>query len=395
MLSRKNFPIFKNKPDLVYLDASATALKPKLVIEEIIKYYEQCSANVHRSSYRLGIEATSFYENSRNQIAGLLGVKSNEIVFTSGTTQGINLLSLGLKKYLKENDNIVVSDLEHHSNLLPWRALCAEKNVQLRVIKSITGRIDLKDAYKKIDNHTRIIAITHVSNVFGTVQPIDEIAKISSKIGSTLIVDGAQAVGHFHVNLNGLLGNGLDTYVFSGHKAYGPTGIGVLAISNQLVQKIAPVFYGGEMVDSVDDNQEHFSGPPQVLEAGTPNIAGAIGLAGALKLLYSDNKHFEYLSKLNNYLKKRLIKIGVTLHSPEDCDLPIISFSIKGFDAKKISSWLDDQNIAVRSGFMCAEPLTRNLNSSGILRVSLGLWNTKKDINKLLESLSKLKFRPH
>ena len=393
MLAKIDFPIFKNNPNLVYLDAAATAQKPLPVIRTVSKYYESYNANVHRSSYKLGVQSTSLFENSRNSIAGLFGVKNNEIVFTSGATQGLNILALGLKKYIKTGDNIVISALEHHSNLLPWRALAREKKAEIRVIKIINGRIDLKDAKEKINERTKIVAVAHASNVFGTVQPIEKISRIAKKNNAILIVDGAQAVAHLtpHKQTPGVCLWGVDAYVFSGHKAYGPTGIGVLIITNQLAQKIAPVFYGGEMVDFVDDKSERYAGLPQVLEAGTPNISGAIGLAKGLEILYSDPENFEYLNKLNIYLKAKLSKINnIELYSPVDCELPIISFNIKGYEAKKISSILDDYYIAVRAGYLCAEPLVRSLSATGVVRVSLGLWNTKKDVDKLIKVLKDL-----
>ena len=394
MLSKNDFSIFKYHPDLVYLDAAATSQKPQAVIDAISEWYQKYNSNIHRSNNRLSIIATNEYEKARSKIADYFNVNINETVFIKNTTEGINILALGLSKHIKEGDNIIISQLEHHSNLLPWRVLARQKKAKLQIVKIKNTRIDWEDFANKIDTRTKIISLTHASNVLGTLQPIDKIANIFQKLGNkdtVVIIDGAQAVPHLQVDLRGLLGNGVDAYVFSGHKVYGPTGIGVMFITNKLAQKIGMVFYGGEMVEIVNENNEKYSQLPWRMEAGTPNISGAIGLAKALELFYQDfEKHQKYLEDLKKQLIRGLTKIGVKLISPLDCELPIISFVVPNKKPSEITFELDNENIAVRAGFLCAQPLVEKLNKDGVIRVSLGLWNTKEDIDKFINVIKSI-----
>lgn len=388
MLVKKDFPIFDTRPNLIYLDCAATSQVPEAVIDAVDNWYKQFHANVHRSLYSQSIKATDYYERSRLRIANMFNVKPNETIFVRNTTEALNLLSFGLQNKIKAGDSIVISQLEHHSNILPWRRLSKDTGAKLLVIPCCNGRINLIDAEKMIDKTTKIVAIAHASNVFGTLQPIKEIANIAHKVNAIMIVDGAQAVPHVQVNPWDL---GADAYAFSGHKAYGPTGIGVVFIKQSLSQKVEPFLLGGDMVDTVNDINYRLKTMPWRFEAGTPNSAGTIGLAKALELLDKDREtQQEYLDKLKKEVVSILNINNAKIISPQDAELPIISFTLPKYKADDLALKLDDYNIAIRSGYMCAQPLVDKISSTGLARISLGLWNTRSDILALDTALKKI-----
>lgn len=388
MLSKNNFPIFKNNPGLVYLDGGATTQKPTEILDVERRWYEKYNANVHRGLYNLSVIATNEYEKARQQIAGYFSVNPKKTIFVRNTTEGLNLIAQSYKKYLKKGDSIVISALEHHSNILPWREIAKNNGVELKVIDIKGGRIDIASAKKLIDERTKIVSIAHVSNVFGTIQPIKEVADIAHGVGAIVVVDGAQAVAHSHVSPWEI---GADAYVFSGHKVYGPNGIGVAFIREKLGQKLDHFLLGGEMVESVLDDSFRPKPGPWRFEAGTPNTAGAVALAKALELFYTDfDSHKKKLDRLKNELFKVLSDFGAEIYSPKDVDIPLISFNLPGRKADEVAIALNKHNIAVRSGHLCAQPLTSKLNENGVVRVSAGLWNEPKDTEKFKAGLSSM-----
>lgn len=387
MLNKNDFPIFSNNPKLVYLDAAATSQKPMDVLATERKWYEKYNANIHRGLYNLSALATNEYEKARQQIAGHFSVGTKETIFVRGATEGLNLIAQSYKKYLKEGDSIAISALEHHSNILPWREIAKEKKCELKIIDIKDSRIDLKSAGRLIDQRTKIVSIAHVSNVFGTIQPIKEIANIAHSVGAIMVVDGAQAVAHTQVDLVGLLGE-VDGYVFSGHKVYAPNGIGVAFIKERLGQKLDHFLLGGDMAESVQSDSYRLKPAPWRFEAGTPNTAGAVALAKALELFYGDfNNHKKKLDHLKDRLYKGLKGLKSEIYCPEDVDIPLISFNLPGKKADEVAITLNNHDIAVRSGYLCAQPLTSKLNPNGVVRVSAGLWNNEEDVERFVKAL--------
>lgn len=388
MLTRKDFPIFTTHKDLIYFDSGATSQIPKEILNEQIKWYENYNANPHRGLYGLSVWATNEYENARQSIANSFEVKPSETVFVRNTTEGLNLIALGYKKYLKRGDSIVISQLEHHSNILPWVQLAKETGSVLKVIKTVNGRISTDHAEQIIDKRTKIVSISHISNVFGTIQPLKKIAEIARRTDSIVIVDGAQAATHLKIQPWKL---GADAYVFSGHKVYAPNGIAVVFIQEQLSQKLDHYLLGGDMVDSVNGLDYKLKSAPWRFEAGTPNSSGAVCLAKALTLLHSDyDNNKNKLDNLKNMIYRVLVSSNSKIYSPSDLDIPLISFDLVNIDADKLAIFLDDNNIAIRSGFLCAQPIVEKLNIRGVARISAGLWNEVSDVQALKTSLKQL-----
>lgn len=393
MICKVDFPIFKYYPDLIYLDAGATSQIPDKIIKAQVDWYQKYHANVHRGQYQLSVWATNEYETARSIIANHFGVGTKETIFTKSTTEGINHIARSYKKYLNTGDTIVISELEHHSNILPWREIAKEKAVKLKILKVKDGRVDLENAKLSINNRTKIVSIAHISNVFGTIQPVTEIAKIAHQFRAIVIVDGAQAVAHLRVKPWDL---GADAYVFSGHKVYGPTGIGVAFIKESLGQKLDHFLLGGEMVESVSKDKYQLKSPPWRFEAGTPNPAGAVALARSIELLDQDfESHQRKLNDIKKNMYEALVKVGTIIYSPKDYDIPLISFNLKGINSDELALALDNCQIALRSGFLCAQPLVTKLSLDGVVRASAGLWNKPEDIENLKKSLLKIKNRPN
>lgn len=409
---KEDFPILRRKINgkrIVYLDSTATTQKPKAVIDAIVEYYEQYNANVHRSVYKLGDEATELYENSRKNIADFVGSKREEIVFTRNTTESLNLLSFTLEESLKKGDRILISSMEHHSNILPWMRL-ESKGIELEYVDlDGDGHIDIEDFKRKLTRNTRIVSITHQSNVLGTINPVEELGKIAKENGSIFIVDAAQSVPHmpFKVSEN------LDFVAFSGHKMLGPTGIGVLYGKYDLLEKIPPFNRGGEMIRDVDFHKVSFEDPPIKFEAGTPNVAGAVGLSAAvdyLKRIGMDNvrSHEKQLTSKTLTLLKDMRNI--TFYGPRSADERggLVAFNVRNeinvarklegsnikvdrmYHSHDVATYLDERNIYVRSGHHCAEPLTKLLNVYGTARASFYIYNTSEDVDDLIVSLGEM-----
>jgi len=390
---KRDFPILKS--NLVFLDSSSSSQKPRQVINAITKYYEEENANVHRGIYKLSETATEKFEKSREKIAKFINAFNEEIIFTKGATESLNLLAYCLCDTLQKGDEIVLTEIEHHSNLVPWQQIAKSKGLKLKYIKMKKDfTIDLEDAKEKITNKTKIVSVTHCSNVLGTVIDVKQIAKIAHEKSAVLVVDGAQAIAHMKVDVKDI---DADFYAFSGHKMFGPTGIGILYGKHNLLQKMKPFNYGGGMITEVTFEDAKFMEIPYKFEAGTPDISGAIGLGDAVDYINSVgieniNKYLEILTRYTIHKLEQVngLKIIGPI-SPEKNRGPVISFVVDGIHPHDMATILDKQNIAVRAGHHCAMPLMSLLGISGTTRASLQIYNSKEDIDKLVEGIKNAK----
>ncbi len=394
---RRDFPILKQKvygKELIYLDNAATTHKPQVVIDAITKYYSEQNSNVHRGVHFLSDSATTLYEKSRKLITEFINAKSdNEIVFVRGTTEAINLVANGYgDKFIKEGDEIIVSYLEHHSNIVPWQMLCERKNAKLKVIPvNDDGELIIDEYEKLLSGKTKIVAVGHTSNALGTKNPVKDIIDIAHDAGAVVLIDGAQAVQHSRVDMQGL---DVDFFAFSGHKVYGPTGIGVLYGKEDLLNAMNPYQGGGDMIKSVSFEKTTYNELPYKFEAGTPDICGAIVLPEALEYVKNaglDNIA-EYENDLMNYGTKKLKEIeGFRLIGNAKNKASVISFLLEGVHPYDVGTILDKQGIAVRTGHHCAEPLMNRLGIPGTIRASFGMYNTKSEIDALVDGVKKAK----
>lgn len=387
----KDFPILKEKINghsIVYLDSAATSLTPICVQEEMMKFYNEYNANVHRSSNNLAMKATENFENARETIAKFIGAKSKEIIFTKNATEGLNIVARLLTQKLEEGDEIIISVAEHHSNLVPWQQLAQQKMVVLKFLNvDSEGNLDMEQAKEIISEKTRIISITHASNVLGVINPIKELAKLAHENDALIIVDAAQTVGHISVDVKELE---IDFLAFSGHKMCGPTGIGVLYGDQELLEALPPLFYGGEMIETVSKEESTWNSLPWKYEAGTPNIAGAIGLARAINFLEEQNieKIHKKVTELTNYAITELEKIpDVKIFGKSVNRTGVISFSVDKIHSLDIATLLDNKGIQIREGNHCAQTLMNHFKVKGMLRISLYLYNTQEDIDFFIKSL--------
>jgi cysteine desulfurase/selenocysteine lyase len=394
---KKQFPILQqeiNGHPLVYLDSAASSQKPTVVIEALKHYYEWDNANVHRGVHTLGSRATDAYENAREKVARFIGAaRREEIIFTRGTTTSLNLVasSYGAAN-VGEGDEIVITPMEHHSNLIPWQQLALKKKAVLKYIPlQPDGHIDLADAEKTITPKTKIVATAYVSNVLGVVNPIKELAAIAHRNGAVMVVDGAQSTPHMKVDVQEL---DVDFYAFSGHKMCAPTGIGVLYGKKQLLEAMEPIEYGGEMIDDVGLYESSWKELPWKFEGGTPIIAGAVGLAAAIDFLEAiglEEIH-RHEAKLATYAMNRLSEIeGLTLYGPREREVGLITFNLLDIHPHDVATVLDASGIAIRAGHHCCQPLMRWLEASATARASLYLYNTEQDIDRLAEALIQTK----
>ncbi len=403
---RADFPIFNS--NFIYLDSAATSQKPVQVINAIVAYYEKYNANVHRSIYSLAQEATDLYENSRRKVADFIGAKKDEIIFTRNTTESINMLSYVLSKNLKRGDRIILTKMEHHSNLLPWLRL-RERGILVDFIDlNSDGTLNYEDFKNKMGRDVKIVSMTHISNVLGTVNDVTEFGKIAKEFGSYFIVDGAQSIPHIPFKVNDYI----DFVAFSGHKMLGPMGIGCLYGKYEILQDLDPFMEGGEMVRSVSYDKIEYEDPPVKFEAGTPNVEGAVGLGAAVDYLSSigmENvrNHERKLTKLALELAKENKKIE--FYGPENPELRsgLISFNLKSKNYERIIKGLQSMGIVTgkfihphdvaeilstkyvftRSGYHCAEPLFKFLGVNGGVRFSWYLYNTEEELTKSFEAL--------
>jgi cysteine desulfurase/selenocysteine lyase len=377
--SKDQFPIFEAHPNLCYLDSAATTQKPRGVIDAVRDFSTSHYASVHRGLYPLAVMATEAYEYARNSVARFLNVEPAEIIFTRGTTEGLNLAAA----ILKPEGNVVLSELEHHSNLIPWQQTGAE----LRFAKIMeTGEIDLEDLAAKIDGNTTVVSIIHCSNVTGAVTPIAQVKEIIGRQGSQalLVVDAAQSIPHFPVDVQAL---NCDFLAFSSHKAYGPTGIGVLWGRRELLEALPPYQTGGNMIRSASLSEATWNDIPWKYEAGTPNIEGAIGLAAALEWLSSQD--LERLERLAHYLSKRALELDVI--GEPDPRSGLLSFTVNDIHPHDLAELLGQRGICIRAGHHCTAPLHAKLGLAASNRISLGLYNDEADIDRCLAAIQEIR----
>lgn len=402
---KKQFPIFSHHPKLVYLDSASTSQKPRAVIDRIVRYYETENANVHRGIYELSEKATQAYEAVREKVARLINAKdSKEIVFVRGATEGINIVAQGLD--FTEDDEIVITEMEHHSNIVPWQrvnskpqTLNSNTHVKNRSVAFIPitkdGKLELSVLPRLVTNKTKIVAIAYVSNVLGTINPIKEIVQEVKRINPKclVLVDAAQAVPHMHVDVQDL---GCDFLVFSGHKMCAPTGIGVLWGKYELLEELRPYQYGSSMIARVGKTETTFAEIPYKFEAGTPHIAGVIGLGAAIDFLEEIGLDaiFAHDKTLTEYALSRLQEIkDVSLYGSRDPKVhsSVIAFNIGDIHAHDVAQVLDEEHVAVRAGHHCAMPLHDALGVSATVRASFYVYNTNADIDALVHGIERVK----
>ena len=386
---KNDFPIFKKSPHLVYLDSTATSLKPQIVINKLNEYYSEYSANIFRGVYDISERATAEYEETREVVKTFINApQSKEIIFTRNATESINLFVNGIKNLLQKGDEIITTVTEHHSNFVPWQQLAKNNSLKFTVLET------LSDFKFQISKHTKILAITYASNVLGTVNPIKQIIRDVKKINPYMLVlvDGAQAVPHIKIDVQDL---GCDAFVFSSHKMLGPTGVGVLWVKKDVLETFLPYQFGGDMIRSVSIAETQFADIPHRFEAGTPHIAGVIALKEAIRYLNditlnAIHSHEIELAQLcfDGLISEFGQKIKVI--GPQKRELGIVAFVLKGVHAHDVAQLLNEENVAVRAGHHCAMPLHTHLNIEASVRASFYLYNTKDDISSLIAALHKV-----
>jgi len=394
---RKDFPILDqivNDEPLVYLDNAATTQKPKVVLEAVNRYYQEDNANVHRGVHTLAERATASYEGARETVRRFINASSTkEVLFTRGTTTGLNWIGRFAEEILEEGDEVLISIMEHHSNILPWQEACRKTGAKLVYVYLKDGGLDLEDFREKLTDRTKFVSITHASNVLGVINPIQELAQLAHEKGAIMVVDGAQSVPHMKIDVQKL---DADFFVFSGHKMAGPTGIGVLYGKEHYLNQMSPVEFGGEMIDFVYEQSATWKELPWKFEAGTPNMAGAIGLAAAIDYLEAIGmdaiEHHE--QDLIAYVFPKLQAIeGLKIYGSQDLAKRsgVISFNLGDLHPHDLATALDYEGVAVRAGHHCAQPLIQYLEVPATARASFYLYNTKEDCDKLVEALIKTK----
>ena len=393
---RKDFPsldqMVYNEP-FVYFDNGATTLKPEIVIKRLTEFYSKEYSSIHRSVHFMSKKATQLYEDSREEVKKFINAGNNtEIIFTSGTTSSINLIASSFgEKYIAKGDEIIISELEHHSNIIPWQFLCEKKGALLKIIPvNEDGDLSISDYRKLLNKKTKIVSISHVSNTIGTINPVKEIISIAHDNGIPVLLDGAQAVPHLKIDVQEL---DCDFYAFSGHKLYGPTGIGVLYGKEKWFKEIPPYQGGGEMVEKVSFEKTTFASPPYKFEAGTTNFAGAIGLKAAIQyiLALDFNKVIQHEKVLADYAIARLYEIsGLRVIGNPENRIGVISFVMDNISPYDIGMLLDKKGIAVRSGILCAQPLMDHYKIEGAVRASFGLYNKIEEIDIMIKALKEI-----
>ncbi|NQP26387.1 cysteine desulfurase [Streptococcus suis] len=394
---RKDFSILDqvvNDEPLVYLDNAATTQKPQQVLDVLADYYQKDNANVHRGVHTLSERATARYEAARQKVADFIQAKSSkEILFTRGTTTGLNWVAQFAKDILQPDQEVLISVQEHHSNIIPWQQACQQTGAKLRYVTLKDGGLDMDHLRSLLSSKTKFVSLAHVSNVLGGVVPIGEIAELVHQVGAYLVVDGAQSVPHMAVNVQEL---DVDFYAFSGHKMLGPTGIGVLYGKEELLNLMSPVEFGGEMIDFVYEQSATWKELPWKFEAGTPNIAGAIGLGAAVDYLTEIGMDAiqAHEAELVDYVFPKLQAIsGLTIYGSQDLSkrTGVIAFNLDDLHPHDVATALDYEGVAVRAGHHCAQPLLRYLQVPATVRASFYIYNTKADCDKLVEAIIKTK----
>lgn len=393
---RKDFPILNrevNGQPLVYLDNAATSQTPQQVIDAIVDYYHRYNANIHRGVHTLSQEATDAYELARQKIQKHFNIgKTHEVIFTSGTTHGINLVATGFTSFLKKGDEIMVSAMEHHSNIVPWQMLCERTGATLKVIPmNLDGELIMEEYHRLLNDKTQLVFSNHVSNALGTINPIEEIIDAAHKVGAGVLIDGAQAAAHIKADLQAL---DVDFYTVSAHKMCGPTGVGVLYGKEEWLKKLPPYQGGGEMIAEVTFEKTTYADLPHKFEAGTPNICGGIAFGAALD--YMENIGFDaiaqYEDELLQYATKQLLTIeGLRIYGTAKHKTSVISFNIEGIHPYDIGTILDKLGIAVRTGHHCAQPIMDFYKIPGTVRASFSFYNTQEEVDKLVEGVKRAK----
>ncbi len=391
---RQDFPLIAGKPDLVYLDSAATSQKPKAVLEALDHYYRELNANVHRGAYALSVAATLAYEEARKALARFLNARPEEIVFVRNTTEAMNLVAYawGLRN-LKEKDEILVTEMEHHAGLVPWHLVAERTGARIRAIPlTEEGRLDLSRLDPLLTERTKVVSLVHMSNVLGTVNPVAEIARKAKEAGALVVVDGAQSAPHLPVDVKAL---GVDFFALSGHKMLGPTGAGVLYGRYEVLEAMGPFLGGGEMIQEVHLDRSTYAKPPQRFEAGTPPIAEAIALGKAAEYLMAlgMEKVWEHDRALVEYALERLSEIPeVRTFGPRGQDRGgVIAFTLGRLHAHDLATALDQEGIAVRAGHHCAQPLHRRLGVAATARASFYLYNTQSEVDRFVEALKRVR----
>lgn len=390
---KEDFPIFKNR-DIAYLDSGATAQKPQIVIDAINNFYDKFNANPHRGAYTLSVEATAVYEDTREKIAKFINAKHpEEIIFSKNASESLNLLaySYGLDN-LKKGDDVVISIMEHHSNLVPWQFVTQKTGSELKYMY-INDEFELskEEIESKITDNTKIVGITHVSNVLGTINNVKEIIKYAHKKGAVVIVDASQSIPHMKIDVQDL---DADFLVFSGHKMFAPLGIGVLYGKRELLNKMNPFLMGGDMIEYVYEQKTTFAPLPNKFEAGTQNVEGVVGLGAAIDYINSIgyDKIQEHDREIVEYAREKLSKLDyldIYMTPNVENHSAVISFNIKGVHPHDVASILDSENVCVRSGNHCAQPLMRFLGIDSTCRASFYIYNTKEDVDRLVAGIEK------
>ena len=390
---KEDFPLFKNS-NVIYLDSAATSQKPNCVIESVSNYYKNYNANPHRGAYDLSVRATNMYDNAHEVVKDFINARSSrEIVFTKNATESLNLIaySYGLNN-LNEGDEVVLSIMEHHSNLVPWQEVCKKKKAILKYMY-VNENYEIDDSeLSKITSNTKIVGITHVSNVTGTINNIESIIKASHKVGAKVVVDSSQSIAHMKIDVQAL---DADFLVFSSHKMYGPMGIGVLYGKEELLNSMSPFLMGGDMIEYVYEQDTTYAQLPEKFEAGTQNVGGSVGLVEAIN--YIKKQGYEKIEnherELLKYAREQLEKLDfLDLYYPKNINnhTSVISFNIKGVHPHDASSILDTMNICLRSGNHCAQPFLRSLGIDSTLRMSISIYNEKSDIDALINGLIRI-----
>ena len=393
---RKDFPILNrqvNGQPLVYLDNAATSQTPQQVIDTIVEYYQGYNANIHRGVHSLSQEATDAYEMARKKIQEHFNIaKSQEVIFTSGTTHGINLVATGFSSFLKKGDEVMVSAMEHHSNIVPWQMLCERTGATLKVIPmNLEGELVMEEFHALLSKKTKLGFCNHVSNALGTINPIEEIIEAAHKVGAAVLIDGAQAAAHIKADLQAL---DVDFYVVSAHKMCGPTGVGMLYGKEKWLKKLPPYQGGGEMIAEVTFEKTTYADLPHKFEAGTPNICGGIAFGAALDYMNSIgfDAITQYEEELVRYATEQLLTIdGLKIYGTAKHKTSVISFNIEGIHPYDIGSILDKLGIAVRTGHHCAQPIMDFYKIPGTVRASFSFYNTKEEVDKLVEGVKRAK----
>ena len=389
---KEDFPIFRNNPDLVFLDNASTTQKPQSVIDTLSHYYENYNSNIHRGIYQIAEKATAAYEKSRDKVTKFIGAGDRRsIVFTKGTTESINLVANSWGgQNLKPGDEVLITEMEHHSNIIPWQLICERTGADLKYIPIYEdGTLDLSNPEKYFTNKTKIVCVIHQSNVFGTVNPIKEIVKLAHDVDALGLVDGAQSTPHLRVKVGEL---GCDLFAFSGHKMMGPTGVGALYAKPELLEAMNPFLGGGEMIRKVTMEGSTWNDIPWKFEAGTPNIAQVIGLGSAIDYINEIglDRIADYENELLKYAQEKLQSIsGINIYGTAKDKGAVISFNLEKIHPHDVAHILDTYGIAIRAGHHCAQPIMKKLNVAATNRASFYIYNTLEEIDQLAEGLRK------